>query len=201
MNLKYAKLLTDLRILWDKNRDPEMSTKASFTSSASNPTTEKPHRPNQGNSDISKEMIDNVPVFDGKANELNQFLNTIESFSKLYNTREFKIVMLQTRGKRHEIIGCALEDNPDVDWATIKKKLTSNYGSTKSRIDASLQFKQLVMTDSETVGNYLARASTLFKTKLRYAAQWNTEYDKSNIYYVVHSLKPLNLRKKIFNSI
>ena len=43
------------------------------------------------------------------------------------------------------------------------------------------------MTDNETVGEYLARARTLFKAKLRYAAQWNTEYNESNIYYVIQS--------------
>ena len=101
-----------------------MSSEVSFTSSALNPTTKKLHRLNQGNSDVSKEMIDNVMVFDGEVNELNQFMNTIKSFLKLYKICEVEIVMLWTRGKPHEIIGHALEDNPDVNWATIKKKLS-----------------------------------------------------------------------------
>ena len=75
----------------------------------------------------------------------------------------------------HEIINHTLEDDPDVEWSTIKQKLMSNYGSTKSRIDASLKLRDITMTDDETVGKYLAWARTLIKTKLRTTTQWNTE--------------------------
>ena len=34
--------------------------------------------------DIPKEVLDNIPTFDGKPGELNQFLSTIESYSTMY---------------------------------------------------------------------------------------------------------------------
>ena len=37
--------------------------------------------------DIPKEVLDNIPTFDGKP-ELNQFLSTIESYSTMYRIRK-----------------------------------------------------------------------------------------------------------------
>ena len=34
--------------------------------------------------DIPKEVLDNIPTFDRKPGELNQFLSTIESYSTMY---------------------------------------------------------------------------------------------------------------------
>ena len=34
--------------------------------------------------DIPKEILDNIPAFEGKQGELSQFLNTIESYSMMY---------------------------------------------------------------------------------------------------------------------
>ena len=82
--------------------------------------------------------------------------------------------MLTTRGKAHEIISHTLEDDPDVKWPTTKKKLISNYGLTKSRIDVSLKL-DITMTDDETVCEYLVHTRILVKTKLGMAIQWNTE--------------------------
>ena len=44
------------------------------------------HRPTitQYEADIPKEVLDNIPMFDGKQGELNQFLSTIESYSTMY---------------------------------------------------------------------------------------------------------------------
>ena len=181
---------------------PDMSSEASFAS-LSVPTTIALHRLTQGrhNSDISKEMVDNILVSNGKAGELNQFLCTIESFSKLYRAHKVENVILQTRGKPQEIISHALEDDPDIEWSTIKRKLTSNYGSTKGRIDASLQLRGITMKEDETVGEYLVPARTLIKTKLRVPTQWNTEYDKSNTYYVCNGVRPQNLKKKALNKL
>ena len=91
---KYVELLMDPRIPRDTSSDIEMSSEASFTSSV--PMTSVLHRLTQGihNSETSKEMVDNVPIFDGKPGELNQFLSTVESFSKLYKTHKVIIIML-----------------------------------------------------------------------------------------------------------
>ena len=80
--------------------------------------------------DIPKEVVDNIPTFDGKPGELNQFLSTIESYSTMYRIRKTDLVMMRARGKVHEIIHHALQEDADVEWSAIKRKLTSNYGST-----------------------------------------------------------------------
>ena len=44
------------------------------------------HRPiiTRYGADIHKEVLDNIPTFDGKQGELNQFLSTIELYSTMY---------------------------------------------------------------------------------------------------------------------
>ena len=44
--------------------------------------------------DVLKEVLDNIPTFDGKPGELNQFLSTIESYSTMYRIRKTDLVML-----------------------------------------------------------------------------------------------------------
>ena len=78
--------------------------------------------------DVPKEVLDNIPTFDGKP-ELNQFLSTIESYSTMYRIRKTDLVMLRSRGKVHEIIHHALQEDADIEWSVIKRKLTTNYGS------------------------------------------------------------------------
>ena len=80
--------------------------------------------------DIPKEVLDNIPTFDRKPGELNQFLSTIESYSTMYRICKTDLVMMRARGKVHEIIHHALQEDADVEWSAIKRKLTSNYGST-----------------------------------------------------------------------
>ena len=75
--------------------------------------------------------------------------------------------MLCSRGKAHEIISHAVAEDPDVEWSDIKRKLTSNYGSMQSRIKASVKISKLLMISDETVGEYLARARTLIKLKIK----------------------------------
>ena len=84
MNSRYTDLLTDIKVPRDNTRDPETSSEASFTSSVSNLRVKRPCRITQSNPELSKEIIDNIPIFDRKAKELNQFINTIESCSNLY---------------------------------------------------------------------------------------------------------------------
>ena len=80
--------------------------------------------------DIPKEVLDNIPTFDGKPGELNQFLSTIESYSTMYRIHKAFLVMMQARRKVHEIIHNALQEDTDIEWSAIKRKLSSNYGST-----------------------------------------------------------------------
>ena len=68
--------------------------------------------------------------------------------------------MLQSRGKVHEIIHHTLAEDADVEWSVIKRKLISNYGSTRSGIKASVKISKLTMSSKETVGEYLMRAKT-----------------------------------------
>ena len=74
--------------------------------------------------DGPKEVLDNIPTFNGKPGELNQFLSTIKSFSTMYRIRKTDLVMMQARGKVHEIIHHVLQEDADVEWSAIKRKLT-----------------------------------------------------------------------------
>ena len=169
VHARYAHLLSEYKPLKENNKDPKTSSEVSFISSVSastNTKSKKPRKPNHNPPDLTQEIIDNVPVFDDKTSKLNQFINTIKSVASLYNIPKIQIVLLQTRGKPHEIITQVIEDNPEAGWEGVKRKLTSNYGATKSRIDAAIQLKNIAMKENETVGEYLARARTLLKAKL-----------------------------------
>ena len=89
--------------------------------------------------DVPKEVLHNIPIFDGKPGELNQFLSTIESYSTMYRICKTDLVMLRSRGKVHEIIHHALQEDANIEWSVIKRKLTSNYRSTQSEIEASVK--------------------------------------------------------------
>ena len=200
MTARYAHLLSEDIPLKESSKDPETSSEASFISSVSastNPVSKRPHKPNYKPSDLTKEIIDNVPIFDGKTSKLNQFINTIESVARIYNIPEIQIVLLRTRSKPHKITTHIIEDNPEADWEGVKRKLTSNYGVTKSRMDTGIQLKNISMKEGKTLGEYLARARTLFKAKLRFASQWNKEYDLSDMWYVMNGLTLTNLKNHI----
>ena len=107
--------------------------------------------------DISKEVLDNIPAFKDKQGELSQFLNTIESYSMIYRVHKTGLVLLHSRGKAHKIISHAIMEDPGMEWLDIKRKLMSNYGSTKSRIKASVKISKLSMSSDKTVGEYLTR--------------------------------------------
>ena len=74
--------------------------------------------------DIPKEVLNNIPTFDGKPGELNQFLSTIESYSTMYRICKTDLVMMRARGKVHKIIHHALQEDADIEWSAIKRKLT-----------------------------------------------------------------------------
>ena len=172
MTARYAHLLSEDKPLKEISKDPKTSSEVSFISSASastNSESERPCKSNYNPSDLTKEIINNVPVFDGKTSELNQFINMIKSVASLYNIPKIQIVLLRTRGKSHKIIMHVIEDDLEAGWEGVKRKLTSSYSITKNRIDAGIQLKNSFKKENKTVSKYLAKARTLFKAKLRYA--------------------------------
>ena len=70
--------------------------------------------------EISKENLDNIQVFNGKPGEFNQFLSTVESYSRFYRVCKVDPIMLRSRGKAHEIISHAVAEDTNVEWSSIK---------------------------------------------------------------------------------
>ena len=155
----------------------------------------------QYGADVPKEVPDNIPTFNRKPGELNQFLSIIESYSTMYRICKTDLVMLQSRGKVHEIIHHALQEDTDVEWAVIKRKLTSNYASTRSGIEASVKISKLTMNSKETVGKYLARAKTLVKSKLKDATSWHRDIDEADAYHVCNGLIRTGLKSRMLRRV
>ena len=151
--------------------------------------------------DIPKEVLDNIPAFKGKQGELSQFLNTIESYSMMYIVHKTDLVLLQSRGKAHEIISHAIAEDVDVEWSDIKRRLTSNYRSTRSGIKASVKISKLSMTSKETVGEYLARARTLIKSKIKNIAMWNSMFNKADAYHICSRLLKTGLKTRMLRRV
>ena len=89
MSVRYAHLLADEKSPRENNRDIETSSEASFASSttaSSHLISERSHKPSFTPSDLTKEILDNIPTFDSKPNELNLFINTIETSEHLQYT-------------------------------------------------------------------------------------------------------------------
>ena len=106
----------------------------------------------------------------------------------MYRICKTDLVLLRSRGKVHEIISRAVAEDADVEWSVIERKLTSNYGSMRSGIKASIKISKLSMTSEETVGKYFARAKTLVKSKIKDATLCNSDIDKADAYYVCNGL-------------
>ena len=147
--------------------------------------------------DIPKEVLDNTPTFDGKPGELNQFLSTIESYSTMYRIHKTDLVMMRARGKVHEIIHHTLQEDTDIEWSAIKRKLTSNYGSTQCGIETSVKISKLSMNSEETVGEYLARAKTLVKSELKDATAWHHDIDEADAYHVCNRIIKTGLKSRM----
>ena len=64
-------------------------------------------------------------------------------------------------------------------------------------MDAGIQLKNMAMKENKTLGEYLARARTLFKAKLKLDTQWDEEYDPSDMWYIVNGLTLTNLKNHI----
>ena len=65
--------------------------------------------------DIPKEVLENIPTFDGKPGELNQFQSTIGSYSTMYRICKTDLVMMRARGKVHKIIHHTLQEDADIE--------------------------------------------------------------------------------------
>ena len=83
----------------------------------------------------------------------------------------------------------------------IKRKLTSNYGSTQSGIEASVKISKLSMNSKETVGKYLAKAKTLVKSKLKDATAWHHDIDEANTYHVCNGIIKTGLKSRMLRRI
>ena len=151
--------------------------------------------------DIPKEVLDNIPAFDGKQGELSQFLNTIESYSMMYRVHKTDLVLLCSRGKAHEIISHAIAEDADVEWSVIKRKLTSNFGLTRSGIEASVKISKLFMSSEESVAEYLARVRTLVKSKIKDITMWHSDFDKADAYHVCNRLFKTGLKSRMLRRV
>ena len=63
----------------------------------------------------------------------------------MYRLHKVDLVMLQSRGKALEIISHTVAEDPDVKWSDINTKLTNNYGSTRSGIEASVKITKTLL--------------------------------------------------------
>ena len=90
-----------------------------------------------------------------------------------------------------------LQEDANVEWSAIKRKLTSNYRSTQSGIEASVRISKLSMNSEETVGEYLTRAKTLVKSKLKDATAWHHDIDKADAYHICNGIIKTGLKSRM----
>ena len=57
------------------------------------------------------------------------------------------------------------------------------------------------MNNDETVGEYLARARTLIKSKIKCGAMWHSEFDKVDAYHVCNGLLKTGLKSRILRGV
>ena len=119
----------------------------------------------------------------------------------MYRIHKTDLVLLHSRGKVHEIIHHAIAEDLDVEWLVIKKKLTSNYRSTRSGVEASVKILKLSMSSKETVGEYLARAKTLIKSKRKDATFWNSDIDEADAYHICNRLLKVGLKSRMLQRV
>ena len=88
-----------------------------------------------------------------------------------------------------------------MEWSDIKRKLMSNYGSTRSGTEASVKISKLSMTSEETVREYLARARTLVKSKIKNIAMWNSMFDEVDAYHICNRLLKTGLKTRMLRRV
>ena len=99
--------------------------------------------------------------------------------------------------KSTEIIHQWLQEDADIEWSAIKRKLASNYRSTRSGIEASVKISNLSMNSEETVGEYLTRAKILIKSKLKDATAWHHDIDEADTYHVCNGIIRTGLKSRM----
>ena len=119
----------------------------------------------------------------------------------MYRIHKTDLVLLHSRGKVHEIIHHPIAEDADIEWSVIKKKLTGNYGSTRSGIEASVKISKLSMNSEETVGEYLTRAKTLVKSKIKDATSWNSDIDEADAYHICNGLLKAGLKSRMLQRV
>ena len=115
----------------------------------------------------------------------------------MYRIRKTDLVVMRARGKVHKIIHHALQEDADVEWSAIKRKLTGNYGSTQSGIEASVKISKLSMNSEETVGKYVTRAKTLVKSKPKDATAWHYNIDEADAYHICNGIIKTGLKSRM----
>ena len=125
----------------------------------------------------------------------------IELYSSMYRICKTDLVILRSRRKVHEIIHYALQEDADIEWSVIKRKLTTNYGSTRSGIEASVKISKLTMNSEETVSEYLARAKTLVTSKIKDATSWYHDIDKADTYHICNGLIKIGLKSRMLRRV
>ena len=74
-------------------------------------------------------------------------------------------------------------------------------GSTRSGIEESVKISKLNMNSEETVGEYLARAKTLVKSKIKDATSWHQDIDGADAYHVCNGLIKTGLKSRMLRRV
>ena len=74
-------------------------------------------------------------------------------------------------------------------------------GSTRSGIEESVKISKLNMNSEETVGEYLARAKTLVKSKIKDATSWHQDIDEADAYHVYNGLIKTGLKSRMLRRV
>ena len=119
----------------------------------------------------------------------------------MYRVRKTDLVLLCSTGKAHENMSHAIAEDADMKWSVIKRKHTSNYGSTRGGIEASVKISKLAMSSEETVGEYLARARTLVKSKIKDSAMWHSDFDEADTYHICNRLLKTGLKSRMLRRV
>ena len=92
----------------------------------------------------------------------------------MHRVHKTDLVLLHSRGKAHEIISHAIAEDP---------------------------ISKLSMTSEETVGEYLTRARTLVKLKIKNIAMWHSEFDEADAYHICNRLLKTGLKSRMLRRV
>ena len=81
------------------------------------------------------------------------------------------------------------------------KRVEKINGSTRNGIEESVKISKLNMNSEETVGEYLARAKTLVKSKIKDATSWQQDIDKADAYHVCNGLIKTGLKSRMLRRV